>query len=158
MSGGSLSTAHTANVVQVLGGLTRGKAATPIRQPPRQNCKDRSLHLSDVSVVCGRLNLTDHNPPAVRSIAPRRVLSSTIKYDHGAKWIHYQTLDSFTDYVLVWRTFHDRALQHECRVTPGSTRRRSFEAVLVIDSLSGTIPLSEVYLAWKFMRLKVTRG
>jgi Uma2 family endonuclease len=60
----------------------------------------------DVVVVCGRPDLTDHkyldtllNPTLIIEFLSR----TTADYDRGPKFDHYRTIDSLTEYVLVWQ-------------------------------------------------------
>jgi Uma2 family endonuclease len=156
MSGGSPEHALiTTNVGSELRRVTRDSGCSVFSSDLRVRLEKTGLYTyPDISVVCGKLNLTDHNPPAVKNptLIVEVLSESTSKYDRGEKWIQYQTLDSLMDYVLVWQDFP--RIEHYTRM-PGDawkyTSIEGLEAVLVIESLSGEIPLSEVYRGVEFV-------
>jgi Uma2 family endonuclease len=71
---------------------------------------------------------------------------STEDYDHGAKFAHYRTIPSLTEYVLVSQRVHQVELFR--RLEPGQwllTVLEGDEAMLELPGLECAIPLREIY-------------
>jgi Uma2 family endonuclease len=107
----------------------------------------------DISMVCGELERTDHNPPAaVNPTLIVEVLSeSTAAYDRGEKWSHYQTIDSLKDYLLVCQ---DRPrVEHYSRISGEDWKYRLIEGLdksISLLSVEGQVSLKEIYRGVKF--------
>lgn len=103
---------------------------------------------SDVSVVCGELQVTDQRPPAATNptIIVEVLSESTQAYDRGEKWRHYQTIESLTDYLIVWQ---DRPrVEHYVRQPGGMWGYQMLDGIdarLRIDTLGGDLAIAEVY-------------
>jgi Uma2 family endonuclease len=102
----------------------------------------------DVAVVCGEPRFDDAemdtllNPKVIVEVLSK----TTESYDRGAKFEHYRTLSSFTDYILVAQ---DRPhVEHFSR--QGENRWLLTEVtepsgILELSGLGCTLPLAEIY-------------
>ena len=150
MSGASLAHNQTVvNLVLALGGrLNRGPCRV-LSSDMRVKVSPTGLYTyPDVVVICGRPQLEDKQQDTLLNPALIiEVLSpSTEGYDRGAKFAHYRTLESLTDYVLVWQT--EMRIEHFARQTVDKwllTEYKGSEAVAVLSSLGCELPLTEVY-------------
>ncbi|HMV87389.1 MAG TPA: Uma2 family endonuclease [Blastocatellia bacterium] len=128
---------------QVFGGDTAVKTvkASPFRLP-------------DVSVVCGELKIENQlgiemlvNPVLIVEVLSQ----STGAYDHGEKFLAYQALDSFQEYLLVEQ---DRPHVTRYLRQPDSQWLRGdfigLDAAVKLESLGIALPLSEIYRMVKF--------
>jgi Uma2 family endonuclease len=116
---------------------------------------DQRLHVEatgiftypDVSVACGPRFHPKHRDNLVNPTLIVEVLSkSTEAYDRGAKFAHYQTLPSLTDYVLVSQ--RERRIEHFRRLDTGQwllTVHQGDDAVLKLPALGCEIPLADIY-------------
>jgi Uma2 family endonuclease len=103
---------------------------------------------ADATVICGEIRRTRQRPPAATN--PKLIVEvlskSTRDYDTGEKWRHYQTIDSLTDFLLVWQ---DRPrVEHYARQAGEMWTYRLIEGIdkrLDIASLGGHLDLSELY-------------
>jgi Uma2 family endonuclease len=102
----------------------------------------------DVVGVCGRPQFEDRekdtllNPTVIIEI----LSPSTEKYDRGAKFDHYSTLASLTDYLLVGQ--HSAMIDHYARQPDGKwllSRYRLLDEVAHITSIDCDLPLTDVY-------------
>ena len=102
----------------------------------------------DASVVCGPARFDDKqrntllNPTVVIEV----LSESTEAYDRGRKFDHYRTVDSLTDYLLLWQD--DPTIEHFVRQTGGQwllTATKGLDAVVRIDSIGCILSLSEIY-------------
>ena len=102
----------------------------------------------DVVVVCGKAQLEDQeqdtllNPTVVFE-----VLSPTTEgYDRGAKFAHYRTLESLTDYVLVLQT--EARIEHFARQATDKWLLSVYHglgAVALLPSIGCELPLTDLY-------------
>jgi Uma2 family endonuclease len=106
MSGASLN--HNAiqmNIAEQLKLKLRGKNCKPFGSDLRIHIPENSLYTyPDFSVICGDINLTEHNNPdtAVNPILIIEVLSkSTRDYDRGSKFTLYRAIETLREYILV---------------------------------------------------------
>lgn len=147
MSGGSAD--HSAIAMNI--GRALGNALVP------RGCRvfgaDMKVHTSanntfpDVSVVCGPLTFHRGRKDIITNpiLVVEVLSSSTEAYDRGEKFLHYQTLPSLTDYLLV--------SQDEARVQlftregdrwqPREVTGRAGE--IYLPSVEMTLALSDVY-------------
>ena len=102
----------------------------------------------DLSVVCGEPVF--HNDKRDVLINPKvifEVLSpSTERFDRGTKFLRYQTIDSFTDYVLIAQD--EPRVEHFIRQEDGSWRYvvvRGMESKLTIASIDCAVALAGPY-------------
>jgi Uma2 family endonuclease len=106
----------------------------------------------DVVVVCGEAQFLDDevdtllNPTLIAEV----LSPSTEEYDRGGKFLHYRTLPSLKEYVLIAQ---DEPMV-ERRVRKGkrwvSTTYRGMEATLVLESIGCTVPFRQIYKRVRF--------
>ena len=103
----------------------------------------------DVSVVCGEVKYADEtrdmmeNPTLIVEV----LSPSTQDYDRGEKFIHYQSLDSLTDYLLVSQDV--MRVEHFVRQGDGQwllSVHHGPESLVKIVSISSELRLADVYL------------
>ena len=128
---------------QAFGGDT---AIKTVKAPP--------FRLPDVSVVCGDPIVEEFQgiEMLVNPLLICEVLSSTTEsYDRDGKFIVYQALDSFQEYLLV-----EQARPHVTRYVrqPGGQWLRAdiigLDSSVELQSLGVTLTLSEIYMMVKF--------
>jgi Uma2 family endonuclease len=102
----------------------------------------------DVVVVCNEPRFEDKqldtllNPQVIIEV----LSESTEKYDRGAKFAHYQKLDSLTDYLLVAQ--NQPCIEHFQRQADGAWRystAQGLEAEIDIQNIGCVLRLAEVY-------------
>lgn len=145
-----------ANTTYVLVGALKKRACTVHNADLRIKVRASGLYTyPDVVVICDKPRFDDPREDTVLNPALIvEVLSpSTEAYDRGAKFRHYRSIGSLTDYLLISQ---DRALiEHyvrqpdEAAGEPGSrwllTAWQGLENVAHIASLGIDLPLAEVY-------------
>ena len=103
MTGGTF--AHSAISGNVLAALSRrldGKPCRPMNSDMRVHTPSGLDTYPDVSVFCGRPELTDEQRTLLNPVVLFEVWSpSTRGYDRGDKFAHYRSITSLHDYVLV---------------------------------------------------------
>jgi Uma2 family endonuclease len=102
----------------------------------------------DASVVCGRAEFTDQQKNTLRNpTVVFEVLSPTTEsYDRGAKFGHYRTLESLTDYVLI--SLDEARVEHYARQPADKwllSVYNGLEAVALLPSIGCELPLADVY-------------
>ena len=107
----------------------------------------------DVAVVCGEpLFLDSEVDTLLNPLVLVEVLSdSTGSYDRGGKWKNYQRLDSLQEYVLISQ--EEPRVERYVRQPNGQwlySQVDGLDAVLPLDALGVTLPLSEIYARVKF--------
>ena len=101
----------------------------------------------DVKVTCDRPQLHEKDKDTL--VNPRiivEVLSkSTEAHDRGRKFAHYQSIPSFTEYVLVSQ--HERRVEHFHRLETGQWLLTACEGdgVLSLPALGCELRLADVY-------------
>jgi Uma2 family endonuclease len=102
----------------------------------------------DLMVVCGEVRVEDGrkdillNPTVLIEV----LSDSTEAYDRGRKFAHYQTIDSFTDYLLIAQDQH--RIEHYTRQADGLWLYAAYnglEETVPIPSIDCELPLAEVY-------------
>jgi Uma2 family endonuclease len=150
MSGASLThTQIAANVVTALNTQFKGRPCRALGSDTRVKVSQTGLYTyPDVVVICGRLQLDDKQKDTLLNPTLLiEVLSPTTEsYDRGAKFAHYRTLESLTDYVLILQT--EARIEHFARQSPDKwllSVYQGLEAVAFLPSIGCELPLSEVY-------------
>jgi len=162
MAGGSPAHARCAgNLIRALGNRAEGGSCGVYTSDLRIRVDATRLNTyPDVSVVCGELRLTDRKPQACTnpSVLVEVLSESTQEYDRGEKWRHYQTIESLTDYLLVWQ---DRPrVEHYSRQSETTWNYRLFEGLDVavpVDALGADISLAEIFRGIDFPQVPVLR-
>ena len=138
-----------ANVLSILIVGLRGRPCKAYASDMRVRVEATGLYTyPDASVVCGRPQFADQrrdtltNPTAVFEV----LSSSTESYDRGAKFAHYQMLESLTDYVLISQD--EAKVEHFAR-QPGDqwllSTYKGLEAIALLPSIGCELPLAEIY-------------
>lgn len=111
----------------------------------------------DVVVVCDEPRFEDKQLDTL--LNPKMIIEvlseSTEKYDRGAKFAHYRTLDSLTDYLLVAQ--NQPCIEHFQRQADESWRysvAQDLEAEIDIPTISCVLRLAEVYERVMFPELQ----
>jgi Uma2 family endonuclease len=157
MAGGSLEHAIiSANVSRAIGNRVEGKSCVTLSGDVR--IKVPAAHpyrYPDVAVVCGK-PVTEKYLGQVMLVNPLllvEVLSPTTKaYDKDGKFIAYQSIASFQEYLLVAQDVPH--VTRYVRQADNQWLRSDFiglESVVELKSLGVTLPLSEIYQAVQFV-------
>ena len=154
MSGGTAPHARVAtNLTIALGVRLRGGSCSVFNSDLRVNVSATGLYTyPDITVVCGELRLADdgHNDTLFNPTVLVEVLSpSTEAYDRGAKFAHYQRIDSLREYVLVAQdrprveryTRRQEADPNEWLLTVAT----GLDSKLTLPALGLELPLAEIY-------------
>ena len=116
------------------------------------NMKVRSLSTSysypDLSVVCGEAAFHDnYGDVLVNAKVIFEILSpSTESYDRGKKFLRYQAIETFTDYILISQD--EPYIEHRARQSNGQwtiTWATGLESNLYLASIECELKLSEIY-------------
>jgi Uma2 family endonuclease len=150
MAGTSL--AHnqiTANVVTALNSRFRGRPCRALASDMRVKVSQTTSYVyPDVVVVCGQPQLEDKqkdtllNPAVIFEI----LSPSTENYDRGTKFVHYRTLESLTDYLLVSQT--EARIEHFARQSADRwllSLYQGLEAVVSLPAIGCELTLADVY-------------
>lgn len=102
---------------------------------------------ADAVVACGPTFHTLYGDALTNPKVIVEVLStSTEDYDHGAKFAHYRTIESFVEYVLIAQ--RKRQVEHFRRLESGQwllTVLEGDDAVLELPSIACSVPLRVLY-------------
>jgi Uma2 family endonuclease len=136
-----------ANVAGALRAALKGKSCLAMSEGQKiASPKTRGYHHPDCVVVCDTPRYDEHDGHAI--VNPTllvEVLSpSTADYDRGGKLVHYRTLESFSDYLLV--SIEDRSVEHHHRIQPGKwlmTEHR--QGAVELDSIGVTLELADLF-------------
>ncbi len=151
MSGGTPAHARiTMNVGALLTAALRDRRCSVYSPDLRVRSKITGLATyADVAVVCERAEIDPEDPTKQTILNPVvlvEVLSpSTEEYDHGDKLVHYQTIPTVNEIVLVASEKHDIELVR--READGSWSRRRFGEgdVVALASIGCSLAASEIY-------------
>jgi Uma2 family endonuclease len=150
MTGASVSHNQiVANVVSALNTQLKSRPCRVFASDMRVKVSLTGLYTyPDVVVVCGRLQLEDgQKDTLLNPMMLVEVLSpSTERYDRGAKFAHYQTLESLADYVLISQD--ETKVEHFARQPADKwlfSMYQGLEAVAPLPSIDCALPLTEVY-------------
>jgi len=148
MAGGSEAHALTiANVTAWLVGALRGSPCRAYSNDLRVHLRETGLYAyPDVTVVCGRAELTATNPPSL--LNPRVIIEvlseSTEAHDRGAKAAHYRQRGSVDALVFVATT--TRRVEVLTRAADGTwILQEATTGSLAIPPLGIALPLEAVY-------------
>jgi Uma2 family endonuclease len=150
MAGASLAHIQAeANVITALNSRLKGRPCQALGSNARVKVSQTGLYTyPDVLVICGRPQLDDKqkdtllNPAVIFEI----LSPSTESYDRGLKFAHYRTLESLTDYLLVWQT--EARIEHFVRQPTGQWLLSEYQGLTAIASLPSIeceLPLADVY-------------
>ena len=139
----------TVNTVISLGVQIKGRSCSLYSNDLRVKVSQTGLYTyPDAIVVCGPVQFDDTNRDTLLNptVVIEVLSESTEAYDRGRKFDHYRTVDSLTDYLLLWQD--DPTVEHFVRQTGGQwllTATKGLDAVVTIDSIGCVLPLSEIY-------------
>jgi Uma2 family endonuclease len=150
MAGGTPK--HSQIAANVIGALIAGLKGKPCRvfqSDARIRTSEADLFAyPDVSVVCGELKLHDSMRDTITNpVVIVEVLSpSTQDFDHGLKFIRYQTIPELTDYVLVSQEEARVDVYHRTGANSWTLEiHLGRDAVAPVESIGCTLALAEVY-------------
>jgi len=150
MAGNSLEhIAIVTNLVVELGTRFRGTTCRVLATEMRVQIQETGAYVyPDIITICGEPRLTDSrfdtllNPEVIFEV----LSPSTEAHNRGLKWAHYRRLESLREYIMVSQ---DRPqIERYIRMENGEWLLKEcvgLDAVLSIDSVNATIPLSEIY-------------
>ena len=109
--------------------------------------RTRAYHYPDVIVVCEPPRYDEVDDHAI--VNPRLIVevlsASTADYDRGGKFVHYRSLESFTDYLLVSTDI--RAVEHHRRMEPHKwLMDEILEGEVVLSSIGVTLVLADLWM------------
>jgi Uma2 family endonuclease len=136
------------NVYVALRSALRGKPCLPFPEGQKISTPaTRSYHYPDASVVCGPLTRDEHDAHSITNpVVIVEVLSrSTADYDRGGKLVHYRTLATLAEYVLV--DVEARVVEHHRRLEPRKWLVTELhEGHLELPSIEVAVPLEELWV------------
>ena len=148
MTGASLKhNALVANVIRELGNAFRKRPCSAYASDLRVRTPSELLTYPDVSALCGEPELSDDgldtllNPQLlVEVLSP-----STESYDRGKKFLHYRSIPTLKDYVLISQS--EVLVEHFSRQEDDSWVLRVFRAGdrLVLPGVACEIAVDEIY-------------
>lgn len=110
---------------------------------------------ADVSALCGEAAVFEEIGGASALVNPHLLVevlsSSTEAYDRGNKFLHYQSIPTLREYLLVAQ--HEPHVTHICKQDDGRwiyTDVNDPEATLTLASLGCELPLTEIYAGVSF--------
>jgi Uma2 family endonuclease len=149
MSGGSMRHARLRQNISVgLDTPSRDRGCEVFGSDFRVRISRRMYAYPDISLVCGEPRLADeYQDILLNPVVIFEVLSpSTEKYDRGAKFQHYRTIDSLKDYILVAQDAV--RVEHYTRGVDNTWTLRDHQTLedeLKLASIGVSLPLSRIY-------------
>ncbi|GAB6042058.1 Uma2 family endonuclease [Endothiovibrio diazotrophicus] len=149
MTGGTFNHAAIAgNILSALSRRAAGKPCRPMNSDMRVHTPSGLDTYPDVSVFCGKPELTDDQRTLLNPAVIFEVLSpSTRTYDRGDKFVHYRSITSLLDYVLV--DSETLAVEHFRRSPDGREwvlhEYREPTDTLPLPAIEAELPLAEIY-------------
>lgn len=144
-----------ANIVRSLGNLLLDRPCQVFGGDTAiKTVKAYPFRLPDVSVICGELEIEELSgiEVLVNPLLIVEVLSkSTEAYDHNEKFIVYQAIESFQEYLVVEQ--HRPHVTRYVRQPDNQWLRGDFislDSSVKLESLGVVLPLSEIYRMIKF--------
>jgi Uma2 family endonuclease len=93
----------TTDTLVALGSQLKGKTCSVLSNDTRVKINSAHFVYPDLTVVCGQPHWSNEKPPSL--LNPTLIIEvlsdSTEEYDRGRKFQQYQTIPSFTEYVLI---------------------------------------------------------
>lgn len=153
MSGGTFEHARIAvNVITDLAAHLRGKPCQPMNSDMRIATPSGLNTYPDVSVYCQSPELTDNNRTLLNPVLIVEVLSpSTRSYDRGDKFLHYRSIPSLRDYVLI--DSESILVEHYQRISAyewNLHEYRQLTDILTLESIGQKLSVSSCYEGIEF--------
>jgi Uma2 family endonuclease len=150
MAGASFQhTMIATNTIASLAPQLKRRSCTAHSSDLRVKVRPTGLYVyPDIVIVCGRPQFEDRqqdtllNPTVIIEI----LSLSTERYDRGAKFAHYRTLESLSDYLLIAQS--SPIVEHYARQPDDAWLLKSYvglEAVATIPSIDCELPLADIY-------------
>ena len=139
----------SSNIVRVLGNQLLEKPCTVFSSDMKvRMAKIEKYTYPDIVVVCENEKFEDEdNDVLLNPVLIMEILSDgTEAYDRGDKFVHYQLLDSFVEYILISQYF--------CRVEKFTrqddetwiySKYQTMDHVVEIESVTCELPVFEIY-------------
>ncbi len=149
MTGGTFNHATiSGNILTTLSRRLQNKPCRPINSDMRIHTPDGLDTYPDISVFCGRADLTDEQRTLLNPVVIFEVLSpSTRSYDRGDKFVFYRSIPTLRDYVLVDST--GITLEHYRRADSNGEwilhEYKSDADTLPLPAIDVQLPLQEIY-------------
>jgi Uma2 family endonuclease len=148
MSGGTFN--HSLikdNSFYALRSKLKGKSCHPMGSDMRISSPSGLMTYPDVSVFCGRPELTDKQRTLLNPVVIIEVLSPTTRrYDQGEKFLLYRAITTFRDYLLIdserIHVQHFHRLENNRWILP---EYLELTELINIDSIGETLRLAEIY-------------
>jgi Uma2 family endonuclease len=138
-----------ANATAALVTLGRKRGCVTMTSDQRVHVPTTRLYTyPDVSVTCGERRYDDGDPPSLLNptVLVEVTSDTTEDFDRGTKFIQYQTIPEFSDYIVV--SHRERRIDHYRREGDGqwhlATHVRA-DAKVELRSLEGYLTLADVY-------------
>jgi Uma2 family endonuclease len=138
-----------ANIIISLGSRLKGRPCQVHTGDLRVAVSSTGLYTyPDVVIICGQPKYEDYQKDTLvnPTILVEVLSKSTESYDRGAKFQHYRSLESLTDYLLVSQdtaTVEHRVRQPDDRWLLGIYQ--GLDSAVPLSSIGCELPLAEVY-------------
>ncbi len=141
--------AISANMIISIGGRLKGRGCRVFTSDQRVRVPQTDLYTyPDLTVICGPMNRDDRDPLSLTNptLLAEILSPSSEAWDRGAKFVHYQALDSLTDYLVVSQD-QPRIERHYRQAEDTWLLQvvQGLDAVLSLPNLGLELPLAEVY-------------
>lgn len=137
------------NIVRILGNQLLEKPCSVFSSDMKVKMKEIGKYTyPDIVVVCEKEEFeNENNDVLLNPVVIIEILSdSTEAYDRGDKFAHYQSLDSFVEYVLISQYFW--RVEKFTRQDDGTWIYSKYETdgnVVKIEAVNCELPVSEIY-------------
>jgi Uma2 family endonuclease len=137
-----------ANMTAALVGLARQAGCVTLTSDQRVHVPSTGLYAyPDVTVACGERRYDDNDPPSL--LNPALIVEvtseSTEDYDRGTKFLHYQAIDGFREYLVV--SHREPRIDHFRRLESGQWLATACTGNAVVETvvLGGVLAVRDVY-------------
>lgn len=136
-----------ANVASALRAALRGGPCLAMSEGQKiATPRTKAYHHPDVVVVCGTPRYDERDDHAI--VGPTllvEVLSpTTADYDRGGKLVHYRTIESLADYLIV--SLEDRSVEHHHRIEAGKWLvTEHHDGAVELESIGVTLQLADLW-------------
>ena len=140
------------NVATTLQNLLSKSSCRPMNSDMRITPPSGLNTYPDISVFCGDPELTDNNCTLLNPALLIEVLSpSTKNYDRGDKFLHYRSIPSLQDYLLIdSESIHIEHYQRQNSNEWLLHEYRELDALLHLKSVDKTVGVESIYQQVRF--------